>query len=450
MTILKDIFNDGSVLLNPDSITDAPGAPTVKIVKNLHDPLQPYRVSIKNDGIVSCQQTCDRYKAYAICEHTLSVSQREGIQDKSINKLKRKQSSRSTGRNLSDLCNVNKDPKTGKKATKSTSKRKGKRKSNSVFSYTNTLNDTSSVARQNPDIIGQVTHSSINPIQNQSIASTSQTDQEISSEMRIPETIYQDTHTNREMSSVLKEPENIVRDTHLSTLPIQAQNIASISQTIPEIPSVTQNPETVYQDTHLSTLPIQAQNIASISQTIPEIPSVTQNPETVYQDTHLSIQPIKAQSIVSTSETNQGSFSFSRNPGTNDAHKVIRKRAGTRITQPSKVVKEMPTKIILKASKHAVPPSERKEQPLLPLGRPLPPIPPMPEPQIRPYEIKKRAGNVATCHGCRNGFKKSDSSLFVLFREEEDWFPKVDKENYTKQWSTSKKNADARLSQKNI
>ena len=69
LNILKDIFDDGSSLLRPDSIIDAPGAPTVKIVKNLNDLTQPFKVTIKN-GIISCQQSCDRFKAYACLLYT--------------------------------------------------------------------------------------------------------------------------------------------------------------------------------------------------------------------------------------------------------------------------------------------------------------------------------------------------------------------------------------------
>lgn len=64
----------------------------------------------------------------------------------------------------------------------------------------------------------------------------------------------------------------------------------------------------------------------------------------------------------------------------------------------------------------------------------------MPEPQLHPYEIKKRSGNVGTSHGCKKRFNKEDDNLYVLVREEQDWWPKTNKEECIKQWSLNTRN----------
>ena len=87
-------------------------------------------VTIKSDGIVNCQSSCVRFKAYNICEHTLSVAQLEGSLKPFLDNLKKKQASRFTSRNIANISNVHKSPTAGKKASKATSKRKGRKNSN--------------------------------------------------------------------------------------------------------------------------------------------------------------------------------------------------------------------------------------------------------------------------------------------------------------------------------
>ena len=76
----------------------------------------------------------------------------------------------------------------------------------------------------------------------------------------------------------------------------------------------------------------------------------------------------------------------------------------------------------------------------VPVGVSLPPKPLMPEPQMQPYVLVKRAGNVAKCHGCGESFDKGDSSLHVLKRKENDWYPKTQKDTLTKRWALCSKN----------
>ena len=77
---------------------------------------------------------------------------------------------------------------------------------------------------------------------------------------------------------------------------------------------------------------------------------------------------------------------------------------------------------------------------ILPIGVPLPPKPDMTEPQMSPYYLVKRFGKVAKCHGCGSAFDKSNHNLYVLKRNELDWWPKTDKANLTKQWCQSSRN----------
>ena len=77
-SILAEIFDEASDLL-PTGI--ASGAPVgVKVIQNMQDFSKPITVTFNlQNGIVKCQSCCDRFKAYNICEHTLSVSEKEGI-----------------------------------------------------------------------------------------------------------------------------------------------------------------------------------------------------------------------------------------------------------------------------------------------------------------------------------------------------------------------------------
>ena len=63
----------------------------------------------------------------------------------------------------------------------------------------------------------------------------------------------------------------------------------------------------------------------------------------------------------------------------------------------------------------------------------------MPEPQMHPYRVIKRYGNISRCHGCESKFDKKKTTM-ILFRKERDWWPEVDKVRCTKQWKTSKRN----------
>ena len=96
------------------------------------------------------------------------------------------------------------------------------------------------------------------------------------------------------------------------------------------------------------------------------------------------------------------------------------------------IIHESSANIVTKAD------SDNKQS-KVPLSRPIGPTPPMPEPQMQPYQIIKRYGNISKCHGCDGYFDKRETT-WVLFRKETDWWPKTDMLEKTKQWVQTKRN----------
>ena len=45
--------------------------------------------------------------------------------------------------------------------------------------------------------------------------------------------------------------------------------------------------------------------------------------------------------------------------------------------------------------------------------------PAMPEPQMHPYQVIKRYGNISRCHGCHATFDKKNTTM-ILFRRERE------------------------------
>ena len=52
----------------------------------------------------------------------------------------------------------------------------------------------------------------------------------------------------------------------------------------------------------------------------------------------------------------------------------------------------------------------------------------------------KRSGKVSKCNGCGALFDNRNPGLYILKRNELDWWPKIDKANLTKQWCQSTRN----------
>ena len=68
----------------------------------------------------------------------------------------------------------------------------------------------------------------------------------------------------------------------------------------------------------------------------------------------------------------------------------------------------------------------------VPLGKSMGPKPVQPEPQIQPYEIVQRSGQIKKCNGCEELFDKNNEKLLILGRSEFDWYILVDEKNNTK------------------
>ena len=77
-------------------------------------------------------------------------------------------------------------------------------------------------------------------------------------------------------------------------------------------------------------------------------------------------------------------------------------------------------------------------QPEVPIGQSLGPKPPQPEPQLQPCELIKRCKQVSKCNGCGFLFDKTDEKLYILGRNELEWYGKV--ATTTKQYKIGQKN----------
>ena len=82
---------------------------------------------------------------------------------------------------------------------------------------------------------------------------------------------------------------------------------------------------------------------------------------------------------------------------------------------------------------------EHNHRPRMSYSNYLGPRPAMPEPQMHPYRVIKRYGNISRCHGCCAKFDKKKTTM-ILFRKEIDWWPYVEKLRSMKKWRTSKRN----------
>ena len=118
-SILVEIFKEADELLL-DGIGYAPGAPDKVNTQNVMEPI--IVIFNRDNGIGKCKSACDRFKAYNLCEHSLSVAENEGPLNRFLQYLKQRQSSRFIFQRISNISNVEKSGNIGKKnPTKSTS-----------------------------------------------------------------------------------------------------------------------------------------------------------------------------------------------------------------------------------------------------------------------------------------------------------------------------------------
>ena len=64
---------------------------------------------------------------------------------------------------------------------------------------------------------------------------------------------------------------------------------------------------------------------------------------------------------------------------------------------------------------------------------PIPPKPDLTEPQMNPYYVVDRSWKVSKYNRCGVLFNKRNPELYILKRNELDWWPKSNKANLTKQ-----------------
>ena len=69
---------------------------------------------------------------------------------------------------------------------------------------------------------------------------------------------------------------------------------------------------------------------------------------------------------------------------------------------------------------------EHSNQPRVSYSNRLGPIPTMPEPQMHPYQVITRYGDICKCYGCDAKFDKKKKTM-TFFRKEIDWWSKVAK-----------------------
>ena len=69
---------------------------------------------------------------------------------------------------------------------------------------------------------------------------------------------------------------------------------------------------------------------------------------------------------------------------------------------------------------------EHNNQPRVSCSNQFGPRPAMPEPQMHPYRVIKRYGDISRCHGCCAKYDKKKTTM-ILFRKEIDWRSDVNK-----------------------
>ena len=74
----------------------------------------------------------------------------------------------------------------------------------------------------------------------------------------------------------------------------------------------------------------------------------------------------------------------------------------------------------------------------VPIGQCLGPKPPQPELQRQPYELIKRCKQISKYNGCGFLFDKTDEKIYILRRNELEWYGKV--ATTTKQYKIGQKN----------
>ena len=67
-------------------------------------------------------------------------------------------------------------------------------------------------------------------------------------------------------------------------------------------------------------------------------------------------------------------------------------------------------------------------KPKVPIRQSLGPKSPQPEPQLQPYELIKQCKQVSKCNGCGFLFDKTDEKIYILGRNELEWYATTTKQ----------------------
>lgn len=121
-TVVKQMFQDASSLLyTGKNIVNAPGlnAKSTFFVTNDADQCQPMMVALKGSRF-QCQGKCQKFAAFKICAHTISVAEKLGELGNMLANFNRENRF-----SITRLASNDRPKDAGKKATKATQRRKG-------------------------------------------------------------------------------------------------------------------------------------------------------------------------------------------------------------------------------------------------------------------------------------------------------------------------------------
>ena len=90
-----------------------------------------------------------------------------------------------------------------------------------------------------------------------------------------------------------------------------------------------------------------------------------------------------------------------------------------------------------------------KQNPV-PLGKSLEPKPPQPEPQMIQYELITRNGKISRCNGCLNEFDRKNPKLYIIGRNEYDWYVNVNKQENNKIYKLGRQKIDTTEPENNV
>eukprot|EP00794_Sanderia_malayensis_P014441 gene14441-15945_t len=77
-SIVEEIFQDASAIVNGNGVLQAPGSSITYIVANEEKANNPFVISINNNAVECSSEKCLKFKAYKICSHAIAVAETHG------------------------------------------------------------------------------------------------------------------------------------------------------------------------------------------------------------------------------------------------------------------------------------------------------------------------------------------------------------------------------------